>query len=485
MQHPAHAPLGCYICNISNEVLDLIFSFIPIDVVVSCDGNNVPPIIVLLHVSRQFRNAILQSKHWLSFKFDFRKLVCPPDGSENLVPEPEAPHPVNALIKTLFGDDAFVESLQRKTDWAFPSSCPELVLSVTDRLQSFSTTVRKLWLCGQFHFTLDRLPLYPNVDELGVLDDLPSKLPPSTNRINLTRVGETFSNVLHLYLAIPLTSTDSISSLANLLSFELLVVNECDYELLGTLQPRFLPLESASTLATLRIYGYGLRIAPGFTLAPFTALQHLKFTEGFGRFDDVLRTVHTKLVSFEAQVYTDADTEYTHRRGAWSFVHPCFTDLRSIVIEAVCMKKETSVYFLDYMDRCMDLLDELTVALPQLQFVTMEHAALDVARLGCLSRFRDLRSLSWILEKPYHCMEGVPPAGHFSNQKRAATVISDLFADWTTKPNVSVITHRELLSVPSSIESKWPLHSTWYDYGGTSRWSLNINALPEHRELGW
>ena len=484
MQHPAQAPLECYICKISNEVLDLIFSFI-LDDFVSWDGNDVPPVIVLLQVSRQFRNAILQSKHWLNFKFDFRELVCLPDGSVNSVPDPEAPHPVNSLIKTLLADDAFVESLKRKTDWAFPSSCPELVSSVSDRFQGFSMTLRKLWLCGQFHFTLDRLPLCPNVDELGVLDDLPSKLPPSTNRINLTRVVETFPNVRHLYLAIPLTSTGSISSLANLLSFELLVVNECDYELLGTLQPRFLPLESASTLKTLRIYGYGLRIAAGFTLAPFTGLQHLKFTDGFGGFDDVLRTVHTKLVTFETQVYTDDDTEYTHLRGAPSFVHPCLVDLRSILIEAVCMKKETSVYFLDHMDRCMDLLDELTGALPQLQIVTMEHAALDVARVGCLSRFRDLRLLTWVLEKPYHCMEGVPPAGNFSNQKRAATVISDLFADRTTKPNVSVITHEELFGVPSSTEPKWPLHSTWYDYGGTSRWPLNINALPEHRELGW
>ena len=315
--------------------------------------------------------------------------------------------------------------------------------------------------------------------------DLPSKLPLSTNRINLTRIVETFPNVRHLYLAIPLTSTGSISSLANLASFELLVINEYNYALLGTLHPRFLPLESASTLATLRIYGYGLRIAPGFTLAPFTALQHLKFTDGFGGFDDVLRTVHTKLVSFEAQLYTDDDTEYTHARGTRSFGHPCLLNLRSLAIECVCMNHETDVYFLDHMDQCMDVLDEVTNALPELQIVRMEHAALDVARVGCLSRLRDLRSLTWILEKPYHCMEGVPPTGNFSNQERAASVIWDLFADRTTKPNVSIITHREFLGGPSSIEQKWPLHSTWYDYGGTSRWPLNIDALPEHRELGW
>jgi hypothetical protein len=476
--------LRCYISNVSNDILDLIFSFIRMDVV-SWDGKDVSPIMVLMHVSRQFRSAILQWNYWLGFKFDFRMLVCPSDRSEHSMRDPEHPHPVNALIKTLFADDACVQSLKRKTDWAFPPSCPELMSNLFGRIPDFPRTLRKLWLCGQFQFTLDRLPSCPNVEELGVLDDLPLKLPPPTNRIDLSRIVETFPNIQHLYLAIPLTSIGSISSLSNLSSFEILVVNEYDEELLDTLHPRFLPLGSTSTLTTLRISGYGYSIDPEFTLAPFTALQHFKFTEGFGRFDDVLRTVPTKLVSFEAQIYTDDDNDYYVPRGKPSFAHSCLTNLCSVVIEAVCMNKETDVYFLDHMDRCMDILDELADALPEVHNVRLEHAALDVSRLGSLSRFRNLHSLTWILGKHYHCMEMGSPNGEFSNRERAVGVISEIFRDWTTKPMVRVLMHRELLGVPFRFAPKWPLHSAWYDYGGISRWPLNIDALPENRELGW
>ena len=440
------------------------------DNAVCVKAKKVSQITALMHVSRQFRHAILQSKHWFQFGFDFRSLVYI---SQHWQREPEELHPVNSLIKALFDDEAVVESLMQKTEWAFPRFCPELWFGVITRLPYFSQTVRKLWVCGDLHLAFNRLPPCSNVTELGVLDNNPGE----TSSVDLTRISQTFPNLQHLYLAITLSCQGSISSLRHLLSFELLALDWLTHDTTGPVSKRYLPLASASTLTTLRVYGYAEDPWGRISLAPFTALQHLKYSEKLGDVVGVLRSVCTKLVSLELQLYTDLDFEDVVGPDLVSFDHPCLSNLKSIVLEDVRFG-----HTFGFMNPtgCMAVLHNVANSLPDLENVTVEYAQMDLSNIWILGLFRRLRTLTWIFaqEEPWTWLR--------LDEMDPVSAIEKAFKDRETKPRVTLCTHRELRGdrIPGEIERRSPLHTSWYDRGD-SRWPLHMDQVPEYEKFRW
>jgi hypothetical protein len=104
--------------NVPNEVLEHIFSFIPL-IYKAHDGTHVSQIIALMQVSRQFRVVILQSKLWQAFDFDFESLV--PLARRFYYPNHAARAQVASLCHVLLSDSYFASCLRRKTDWSFYS----------------------------------------------------------------------------------------------------------------------------------------------------------------------------------------------------------------------------------------------------------------------------------------------------------------------------------------------------------------------------
>jgi hypothetical protein len=470
-------PSPSYISNLSNEVLDVILSFIPMDDIVSNDGQRTSQITVLLHVSRRFRRAVLRSKHCLGFGFDFRTLQHEPTWTPDCDSAEKPVHPVNDLIANLFGDDDFCHALEAKTEWAIPPFCPELLLGAATHVPSFSQNLRKFWQCGNFCFAVRSLTLCANVVELGILDDMDRR-----GHVDMTTIADIFPNVQHLYLALSTWSSGNILSLQRLSSFELLVVNDRD---ISSREPfkrgYFLPFGSASILTTLRLYGHTIGHHWDVSLNPFTALQHLKISyHGSGGWNGLLASVSAKLVSLEIQVFTDAELTRNYNDGRaedLSLVHDCLSELQSIVIEAVLIYGDTN--WTSHVQRCTDLLDTITRALPDVESITMEYAALDLEHIDCLKRLRNLKRLDWILETEYDCV-GDPE----QYEGPAEDYIARMFEDRPVKPQIHVRTHEELSDRPEGLNSRWPLHSSWYART-ESRWPLHIDPLIEDRQPGW
>jgi hypothetical protein len=402
----------CSIADLPNEVLDHILSFVPKDTVVLCNlreltqrrvpwirfnrhRRKVAQVMVLLQVSRRFRAATLQSKFWLEFGFDFRKLVVAPEPTE-WGHEPK--HPVNKIIPILFQDDDFIRCLALKTEWAFPPGCKEVLLGICKHIPSFAQTARKLWICGYstIGLVLNRLgevegspnPVFCNVTDLGILDIQLS---------HLTRIAEVFPNIQHLFIALFLGTTTtppgSLEALRNLETFELMIENYSERDIPVDLCLDQLPIASASTLTTLRIYGLGSDIDPDFLLTPFVHLQYLKFTDGFrDGFERVLASVFSKLISLELQIHSDDPWQQPI-----SFTHPCLSKLEILTLEVVRKCPDTdSEKYLVHIRRCGDLVDAMTRTLTTVQIFTMDLVFLRFYALEYIPRLRQLQSVTWI-----------------------------------------------------------------------------------------
>jgi hypothetical protein len=427
------------------------------------------PIMVLMHVSRQFRLVMLHSYIWRPFGFDFRRLIHVPDypftGDEVHDPDPPNPHAVNRLIKALFLDPHVVECLSRKTDWAFPPSCPELILAATG-LPSFPETVRKLWICGDFNLVLDRLNQCSNVTELGILDNPPGRW---IRSVDMAKIMRAFPNLQHLYLGVRVFNT--ALSPRNLLSYEVLVLSKLSQT------THFLPLQSASTLTTLGIFGQELDIGPMSSLTHFIALRHLKLSarNGVLEVNRVLRAVSTKLMSLELQVFTDKEAQEENEEWkSLSFHHPCLSNLESITIEGCRNLWDPGAYY-DFFHRyrCSILLEAIAEGLLGIQNVTLLYGALDTSHTQCLRHLRNLRSFTCVLKATSDCV-----GENLQLDYDPSGAVARIFEERDSKPRIMIGTERDLgLSPQRADPTRWPYLSAWYDRLN-SRWPLHIDPFP-------
>jgi hypothetical protein len=465
----------CGISTVPYEVLDRILSFIEMDklVFLGMRGSrttplleewNVPQVMVLLHVSRQFRAATLQSQFWLDFGFDVRRLVDAPNWKIDQY-RVESEHPVNQLLPVLFNDDNLVRRFTTKTEWAFPPKCPEFVQGIIQRIPSFPQTAQKLWLSGDstYHLILNRPPEgFPNVRELGVLHTIGKHLP---------RIAEACPNVEHLFLALFLWTRvveSSLESLHNLQTFEIKIEYLPERVLVERLCGDLLPRASASTLTTLKIYGLGSDIAPDFSLTPFVRLQHLTFTDGFkSGFDRVLASISSKLISFDLQIHSN-----NIWRQSISFAHPCLSNLETLTVEVI-RKVRCLGYGYAHLERCGALMDDITRTLTTVQTFTMDSAILRVPSYPFLVRLRQLKALTLIREAdmPLVPDQEVPLV---PDQE----VLLKLFDDWPLRPRITVLTKGELGEEGSwKRKASWPLDSAYYSQLAGPRWPSHISEL--------
>jgi hypothetical protein len=128
--------------NVPNEVLDLIISFIPLNKSFAYKKDDtaraIHQIIALMHVSRQFRVAMIQHKVWHGIDFEFENLAAFPTYYKNRkhidqvfrtksqeiyrpVSHINLPIRITKLCTLLFSDSCFKETIKKKTRWTFVS----------------------------------------------------------------------------------------------------------------------------------------------------------------------------------------------------------------------------------------------------------------------------------------------------------------------------------------------------------------------------
>jgi hypothetical protein len=143
--------------KVPNELLDIIISFIPLNKSFSYKKDDatraIHQIITLMHVSRQFRVAMIQHRVWHDIDFEFENLaafpipyknckhldqVFPTKSRETIyqpVSRANLPIRIRKLCESVFGDPFFREYIKTKTRWTFLSM--EVIYIVLAYLPTF------------------------------------------------------------------------------------------------------------------------------------------------------------------------------------------------------------------------------------------------------------------------------------------------------------------------------------------------------------
>lgn len=409
------------------------------------ENQKLSPTLTLMHVSRTFRQVMLQSRFWLDFGWDLQSFIRKTCYDENGRTIFDCRH--GRLLHALLDDRNFVECLARKTDWALVSQ-PEIVFAITGRIPNFDTTVRNLWLAGE------HAPLYlsrmkscrENVTEFGIS---PYDISPRTGGIYVTQIADFFPNLTHLHVALPVGSHGSLQSLNHLIHLELTTVNgDIEGYNEDDLSPEFLPIASAQTLTTLEVYGYTFINANEFILTPFQNLRHLRLPKSCTPNHNVLLSkVSAKLISLDVDLKIFLEDTF---RPPIEFDHICLSTLERLTITVfptqLLEKKGGHLVA----TRSMDLVEAVTDAnLRNLTELGLEGCGIDISRVGCLSKLEKLNSLAWAPEHKSHII---------GQEDAVVAALQRAFESRVVKPKIRFAREREGSRIDFRPDSRWP----WY-----------------------
>jgi hypothetical protein len=267
--------------NAPVEVRDLIFSFLnPLEIVEYAEsGTRIVQAMVLMHVSRWCRAAILHAKFWLHVDFVFERLI---PGIFDMASERRY-RPLRQLMslcESLLADPVVVSSLKRKKDWSF---------NTFDTFLGIARPMRKSVIRLDLFFdhvaaALERIDWFQNLTVLSFnFVDENSCLDLSTLTVHLNTL-----QVKRLHVGFPEKRGGDLKRLTNI---EELSLCPTYYGTHGQVRGvrKLLPIASATTLTRLTLNGC---VPP--TLAEFINLTHLRIRplNGYGNLQNMLQT-HT------------------------------------------------------------------------------------------------------------------------------------------------------------------------------------------------
>lgn len=173
-----------FITDLSNEILALIFSFLPISHCQKTGDTNCIHLLVLRSVSRRFRHIVNNADFWLSDNVDVYTLYkhqCESKGFR-FVNE-------HKFFQNLFTDTEFVTRLSRRIIWRF--STLEFLIAVINNIPKFYTNCRKIELkIGRdFGVALEHLANCSLITHLSVRFDV--------DKIDLAVIGKIFPYLQH------------------------------------------------------------------------------------------------------------------------------------------------------------------------------------------------------------------------------------------------------------------------------------------------
>jgi hypothetical protein len=377
----AEAPSPCYIDALSNELLDDIFMFIPmlyrVPSYMDPDPPSIPQALALMHVARRFRQAMLHTRHWLTWEWTFFIHL---NGTRPGEVGMDRYSRQKNLFATLLMDPAVVQCLSRKTDWVFPSHPPILEL-IAESVPSFFHTARRLaFSYPPREFMLGRI--WHHVVELKI------RMP----GLDLTSLALAFPNVQYLHLQLYRDGVGYIHSFQHLVHLELMKT-ELDFprRVEAPFGLSIFPLGSAQSLTYLEFDGpnFSLFDINEFDLDALTNLQHLTiYDPSLPNF--LLPRVSSKLVSLVVAIVDGQE---------FSFTRPCLSSLQALTITIIPAHSGLNpTDFEKRNDRNMALLESLSCLVTMRDLVLLRCGFVP-NRVGCLAQLRQLESLFYELEE--------------------------------------------------------------------------------------
>jgi F-box domain len=389
-------PFAKSISNVPNELLAEIFSYIKMDDVVKWSENGqerkLVQVMALLHVCRAFRMAVFESRVFLDWEFDFACLIPNANTHNN-----QTITRITSLLETLLDDQHFISTLARKRDWMFREP-PDVLLTILSRVPTLARSAQKFHLAID-DFTnraLNRLSDCAGITHLAA--------DPGSAPIRFDRIAQNFPCLEHLIVYPGCEMYNYLHSLTRLKSLEFMVCAEFPSSEASALGQSVLPYGSANTLTELKIHRGALdRLT--FNLAPFLNLKHIDF--GNCPQDDIkycLWTLDVHLETFECDIEDGGLVDplfseiFTYRSLSW---------LKSLTLRGQLFFWEDLSAFVD---GCMGIVTVVAQHLRPLEHFSLLNLGMDVGNLECLSRLRNLKSITWELQsdKGYIRGDGLP-----------------------------------------------------------------------------
>lgn len=131
------------------------------------------------------------------------------------------------------------------------------------------------------------------------------------------------------------------------------------------------------------------------------------------------------------------------------FAHPCFSRLRALTVRGRGRPGPPELD-VDYVDLCMDRITEITENWHYLHHILFVHVGMDVTKLQCLSRLRNLKSITWDVGWFQAYVQG---------GRGVEQVLARAFESFEVKPRIEVVGNDPQYSYGHGsygYKSRWP-----------------------------
>ena len=436
MSKTSSPPSTCFISRAPNELLQLIFSFIPdaqyfdpYDPYYSdSEGNHkVAQELILRSVCRRFRAIVNESDFWLAQNFEFASLL---KRRLNNWEEGE-------FLRTLFKDRHLVKCLQRKTAWTFGNL--NSLFAVIKNIPSFPQSARNIALA-----IVDNQDYRPSdgpsavttaIEKLAICQHVTSLSIRWTMFVDLDAVVRSFPLVENIKLEEIIDCHGSLRRLTNVK--ELTIDNGSISEDPSTFLSLVIPAESAKSLTSLNVITSPMKEAatiPTVLLNQFVNLTRLCIQPLGNEMCDSITSANFQLQDFET-VFAEkfiSESKYLNIFAAQSLRH-----LKKLSLETYGLSKE----------QCRQIVVVITSNLHSLQHLEVDMA-LDCSLCRLFMSMVHLRYLQWrcsysLFDASDEPLPGGEPFQKSTNLTDKAKKSFELaFADFAQKPRLDIYIYK-------------------------------------------
>jgi hypothetical protein len=436
MSKTSSPPSTCFISRVSNEVLQLIFSFIPnaqgFDSYNSyhshSEGNhNVAQELILRSVCRHFRAIVNESHFWLARNFKFASLL-----KRRLNNREEG-----EFTRTLLKDRHLVKCLQRKTAWNFSNL--NSLFAVIKNIPSFPQCARNIALAIVDHEDYRRSDgpsaVTTAIEKLAICQHVTSLSIRWTMSVDLDAVVRSFPLLENIKLEEIIDCHGSLRRLTNVK--KLTIDNRSISEDPSTFLSLVIPAESTKSLTSLNVVTSATKdpaIIPKILLNQFVNLTHLCIQPLGNEMCDSVTSASFQLQDFETEFAKKfiSKFKYLDIFAAQSLRH-----LKKLSLETYGLSKE----------HCRQIVVVITSNLHSLQHLEV-NMGLDCSLCRLFTSMVHLRYLKWRCSYSlFDSNDGPLPGGDpFQKQTCRSDKVKRgfelAFADFAQKPRLDIYIYK-------------------------------------------
>ena len=435
MSETSSPPSTSFISRMPNELLQLIFSFIPdVQHFDSYDPfyspvagyHKVSQELILRSVCRRFRAIVNESGFWLAQNFKFASLL-----KRNLSHRAE-----EEFLRTLFRDRHLVQCLQRKTMWTFDSL--NSLSAVIECIPSFPLHARNIALpmVDHPHYRPSYGPsaVTTAIQKLAICQHVTSLSIRWTIYVDLDTIVRSFPLLENIKLDDIISCSGSLRSLTNVK--KLTIGNGSFSEDPSKFLSSVIPAESAKSLTSLNVATCSMKETPTIPTVlfnQFVNLTHLCIRPLGNEMCDSITSTNFQLRDFE-MILADkfiSESKYLDLFAAQSLRH-----LKKLSLRADGLSKE----------QCRQIVIVVTSNLHSLQHLEVDMA-LDCSLCSLFTSMVHLRYLRWhcsysrfdASDEPLSYEKRFQRSTNSTNKAQKSLELA--FADFAQKPRLDIYVH--------------------------------------------